>query len=216
MGLNLMVGCLAEAKEDDEEYYRDVLGIFSVLNQCLQENGLSTHQEPDDIDVFECEMWGYSGLHHLRRLAAYQALDKALYQPGGDSDDVIVDEYYAAVGNGDVSDLPYQHLMLHGDSEGFYLPQEFNRVLDPKEHSEQVGGAIGSSVALLKECRQLAEVLQLPLDMDHESDALWEVVDAPREGGALWQKYGKEAFSCLRLIRACETSLQNRAALAFC
>ena len=64
MGLSLQVGA-----EEDWDW-----DVYKALSTALAEAGLPPHVEPrelpDDL-TFSCQMWGYSGLHYLRRLAAY-------------------------------------------------------------------------------------------------------------------------------------------------
>jgi hypothetical protein len=77
LGLNLEVGILADLKRHDPDRYQNYREEFLRLNQFLVDSGLEHHQEPEDLpaeQVFSCQMWGYSGLHHLRRIAAHLAL----------------------------------------------------------------------------------------------------------------------------------------------
>jgi hypothetical protein len=77
LGLNLEVGILADLKRHDPDRYQHYSEEFQRLNHFLVDSGLAHHQEPEDLpaeQVFSCQMWGYSGLHHLRRIAAHLAL----------------------------------------------------------------------------------------------------------------------------------------------
>ncbi len=202
---------------------KDDLGsTLAALNQTLLQAGLKQHVEPMSVPQgqrFSCRMWGYSGLHHLRRLAAYTALGRELYAPGAEIDlaDAVVSEYYAATGNDDGSKLPFQHLMLHGDCEGFYVPQEFERVVLPGSACfKQVGGGIGSAHRLLSECTTLASVLELPLTLDPEAKEIWDAAREPGVGAEKWSRYGIESFTCIRLVRACEKSIETGSLLMFC
>jgi hypothetical protein len=221
MGLNLMVGYLAEAEEEDPETATDVQMQYSIVSECVAAATGAVFNEPLHLpreSRFSCEMFGYAGLHHLRRLAAYKALDVALYAPSSEcpNDDPVVRRYYQLVGNGDVSDLPFQHLMLHGDAEGCYVPVEFVRVIDPQENFALVGGGIGSSHRLLSECTLLAATIELPTSLDAEAQEVFEAADSPGEGAMKWQRFGIESFSCLRLMRGAQASIEAGAALVFC
>ncbi len=247
MGLNLWVGCLADTRREALSQLPEIirkspllsnaalnLGLpntsyvkslkrFRTLSKCIVTAGYLPHSEPLELseeESFSCQMWGYSGLHHLRRLAAYVALERELYTPARElpkEDDNVVQEYYSIVGNGDVSDLPFQHLMLHGDSEGYYVPQDFSRVIDPGErYFDVVGGGIGSAYRLLAECRSLADRIELPLTLDAEAPEVWAATGTSGTGQIKWQYFGMESFSCIRLIRACEQSIKTGAAVAFC
>lgn len=196
---------------------------FEATSKCLVVRGHNAHIEPFALPngaEFSCQMFGYSGLHHLRQLAAYVALDKELYEPTRklpSEKNLVVAEYDSLIGNGDVSELSYQHLTLHGDGEGVYVPQDFQRVVEPPaQYFSTVGGGIGSSIRLLEECKSLAAVLELPLDLDAESPEVWSATDQPGTGSTKWQRFGVESFSCIRLIRACERSIATGAAVVFC
>jgi len=88
-------------------------------------------------------------------------------------------------------------------------------VLFPPEELEIPGGMIGSSPRLLDETRRLAQAIELPLDMDPEADELWKAAETQGEGDALWQRYGVESFTCLRLYHAARHSIEHSAALVF-
>jgi hypothetical protein len=247
MGLSLCVGLLANRWRDQVERFpvplrgkssflsavrnfglvggdfRETQNVFNGLRDCLVFNGLSPHIEPIELPVesiFGCQMWSYRGLHQLRQFAAYTALSRELYSPvrtSGDEEDAVYAEYYRIVGNGDASELPYQHLALHSDSDGFYVPQDFERVLDTEPHwGKQLGWKIGSTIRLHQECLELASMLEIPLNLDIESMEVWNAPEQAGNGGEKWTHFGVESYSCLRLIRACEHSEKTGAAIAFC
>lgn len=233
MGLALEVGILSDLKLNDDEGYAIYKAEFEKLNRLLLEENLSPHKEPEDIEeeeIFSCEMLGYIGLHHLRRYAAYLALQKPEPKPVNydDSDDSIIDEYGKLATSQDpeallelfsksqTDYLPYQHLILHSDADGFYIPQNFEEVLFSTDDIKVVGGMVGSVHQLYDECTQLADHLEIPMDLDHESEKVFEAAGSPPTEGEKWKRYGIETFHCLRLIRACEASLQNNAAIVFC
>lgn len=241
MGLDLVVGWLAQAaREEDPETFARLREPYLALNEILLANRLPPHVEPLDIveaDMFEARMWGYGGLHSVRRLGAFWALKGRL--PTTEelqveaSEDPVVDELYAVhdaygyVIKPDrraldffTANLPkprYQHLLCHSDCEGFYVPLSFDLVLfdDAVPPRTSIGGIVGSSVRLLEECRELASVIDLPPGIDPNAESLWKAADSPREGGAVWQVYGVEAFCLAQLISGCERSLRSGAVLAF-
>lgn len=203
MGLSIQVGGFEDP------------GMYEGLSEALVQAGLSPHKEPDslgDDPAFSCQMRGYSGLHYLRRLAAYIGLGRGVPVPGtGDAtEDPVLEEYYDVLAPG------FEHLLLHSDAEGFYVPQDFEDVIFPDDALRIPGGTIGSSPRLLDECKRLAEWLELPLDTDPESDDVWDAADAPPSDGPKWKRYGNESFSCIRLIRAAEASIESGAAIVFC
>ena len=112
--------------------------------------------------------------------------------------------------------LRYEHVIVHSDAEGYYVPQDFERVIFPAKALKIPGGMIGSVPRLLQECRGLAKLLEIPAGLDIESDEVLEAAECPGSGKAKWQQYGIESFSCLRLMAACEASLKAGAAIVFC
>ena len=224
MGLALCVGVPSEIRESDPEYVAYFEEQVEAINGVLESFGLPPHREPFDVEderTFECDMIGYSGLHHLRRLAAHLALGKELPPPGDEdaAKDSVLSDYYrifdASFARGQATGMPFQHLIVHGDAEGYYLPVEFDDVIIPDASLEIAGGMLGSSHALLRECSELAQVLELPEDLSLEDEALFQAVENQGEGEAKWERYGVESYTCLALIKACGASIDTGAAIVF-
>jgi hypothetical protein len=233
MGLCLSVGILVEMKKCDEEGYGYCLEQFSKINKVLKKAGIDEHCEPEDIafkDTFSCDMWGYSGIHYLRRIAAYLAQGKGLPEPGDEDTykDSMVDSYYEVAANSNTglfkslfsirlpNELDFQHLMMHSDCEGYYIPLDFDDVLLSPKRFKIAGAMIGSTYRLYDECKELAKHLELPLELDHENERLLNAGENQGSGSSKWERYGIESFTCLRLLRACEVSLKHKAAIVFC
>lgn len=218
MGLAIEVGILADLRENDEDGFEEFDKQFKLINKFLTANGIPAYTEPIEIgeEVLSFEMWGYSGLHYLRRFAAILAATGEMPTPGNDdaADDPILQKYYA--NNGSTSEK-YKHLIIHSDAEGYYLPIDFSDVLFPSDEWEIDGdGMIGSSYRLLEECEELAKYLELPTDIDPESDDVWDSADAQGEGDLIWKRYGVESFVCLRLLLAAKFSIRTGSAIVFC
>jgi len=224
LGLALCVGVPSEIRDSDPEYVAYFEQQVEVINGVLESFGLTPHREPFDVEderTFECEMIGYSGLHYLRRIAAHLALGRELPPPGDDDagSDAVLHDYYkifdASFAQGKAAAMPFQHLIVHGDAEGYYLPVEFEEVIIPDASLEIAGGMLGSSQALLRECEELARALELPEGLSVEDDAVWEAADTQGEGEAKWERYGVESYTCLALIQASEASIETGAAVVF-
>ena len=240
MGLDIMVGWLARlAREEGLDELPELRRPFDLLNEVLAEAGMAPHHEPLDIpddQVFEAQMWGYGGLHAVRRLAAYHVLERRLPPPRGegddDSDDPVLAKLYQVHDRHFIAQRRnwlakwlspnppkpgFQHLLWHSDCEGFYIPRAFdNVVLDQAQpQREALGAMVGSAVSLLAECRELARLIDLPDGIDPQDESLWEAADAPATDGPLWTQYGVEAFGLACLIRGCELAIRNNAVLMF-
>lgn len=224
MGLTICVGIPSEIRDGDPEYVEYFEQQMEAVNGVLESFGLPEHREPLDIEderTAEFEMDDDSGLHYLRRLAAHLALRGELPPPGDDAaaSDAVLSDYYrifeASFTQGKAAGMPFQHLIVHGDAEGYYLPVEFDDVLIPDASLEIAGGMLGSSQALLRECRELARALELPEDLSPDDERVWSAADTQGEGETKWEQYGVESFTCLNLIRACEASVETGAAVVF-
>jgi hypothetical protein len=235
MGLNIVVGYLADQLEYDEEgtsWHREVL---RDLNLVLSEAGEAPHCEPEEIlgGSKSWESYGYSGLHHVRRLAGWLAIKRQLPPPcvyeKATDDPVLIkfyrqhDEYLRYGSKEGILGFfkrrkpPFSHLMLHSDAEGFYLPRALSEVLFD-QHSPQrdgIGGMVGSAQELLTECRELAAALSIPVGTDPEAEEIYENVEGPPTDGEPWQRLPIETFVVTRLIAACERSLETGAAIVF-
>jgi len=229
MGLAVEVGYLADLLANDEEGAESFRQDLGRLNDYLASIGLPPHNEPENCEVCSYDIYGYSGIHYLRRVAAYLDLRGILPPPGGQdaSEDKVMEEYYQLAGQQKTGLLgrffrraprprTFDHLLLHSDAEGYYLPQEFPSVLFPSESFEIPGGMIGSSWRLRDECERLAAALQLPLGLDPEAEEVWQASASQGQGDLQWQRYGIESFVCLRMYHACERSLERQAAIVFC
>lgn len=222
MGLAVHVGILLDVAESDPEMLDDFRGDLANANAVLAENGLPTYTEPaaGSWEPLSFDMYGYSGLHYLRRIAAYLAAGRGLPPPGDDdaSSDPVHEAYYDAVAGkprlfrkGPKFDRRFDHLLVHSDAEGFYVPVEFDDVL----FSEDVPGAmLGSSHALVRECEEVASALEIPPDIDPESEELWHASDEQGDGEG-WRRYGVESFTCVRLLAAARESVERGAAVVF-
>jgi hypothetical protein len=242
MGLDIAVGVLALEKQSaDPEDVAELMEPFTQLNLVLGEAGRELHREPVEVaQTFEAQMFGYGGLHAVRRLAAWIEIEGRLPpEPGGQdaSEDPVLqalnqrllqyDEDANAVPVHQLLDRllrrktpprsGFQHLLWHSDTEGFYVPQPFDEVVFDHAEIQRpfVGGMVGSSFRLLEDCRRLADQIELPITLDPESDILWEAAGAPSATGPLWGRYGVEAFCLARLLRASSVSIETGAAIVF-
>ena len=139
----------------------------------LRSEGLEEHVEPDEVDdIFSCHMLNYTGIHYLRRIAVHLALGKPNPVPGNREtyhNVALNEEYYESFNAG--KDMKYQHLLVHSDANGFYVPIDFKRVITTPT-LRLSGGWVGSPQRLQAECAELAGLLRMPLDMDYKSREL--------------------------------------------
>lgn len=219
MGLDMVVGILADGDSDNNsagEYADAIHADFTLIRELLGQAGAGPWDEPelDERDVLWFDMWGYSTLHTLRRLAVHLAENTRLPEPlmgRKATDDPLLETAYTDPPD----DLagPFTHLIHHSDCEGYYVPVDFPQVI---VDDGLAGAFLGSSVRLLAEARAIAAALGLPEDLDPESDKVLEAAAAETPADAGWQRYGTESYVCLQLINAAKHSLKTGAAIAFC
>ncbi len=228
MGLALTVGLLSDLKGNDAEGFSTFTSYFGEVDKVLTANNLPGHVEPDDVSPWDAEMYGYSGLHYLRRLAAYVDSGLELPPPGNadSSDDERLAAYFRHVGGEQPGVLKglfrktprfrrqFDHLIVHSDAEGFYLPLDFPDVLFADD-GQIPGGMVGSSPRLLAECDRLARILDIPSHITKDSDELWDAADSQGAGESRWKQYGVESFTCVALREACRVSIKTGAAVVF-
>ncbi|RYD60673.1 MAG: hypothetical protein EOP84_36695 [Verrucomicrobiaceae bacterium] len=219
MGLSIEVGIVADLLENDEEGAAHFQEEFSTLSGYLASVGLHPHTDPSEMDVISWDMYGYSGLHYLRRLAAHLHYSGTLPSPGDQtaSQDPLPQRYFSEF---EVSDLEkafggFDHLIIHSDAEGYYIPQNFETVLIPGETCPIAGGMIGSSYRLRDECIRIAGAIGLPLDLVPEDDQVFDAAESQGSGAATWERFGVESYCCLRLYKAAQHSIHTGAAIVF-
>jgi hypothetical protein len=228
VGLDLIVGIRALIDDDEGRAALDT--DLARFNGALTSAGISQHAEPEAsrAEVFTCQMWGYLGLHVLRRLAAHlqSHLDPEPFSRHSDAtDDRILKDLYrqwpteldergVATLRRTESVRRFDHLVFHSDADGMYLPIAFDDVVIGAGE-DGMGFAVGSSYALRRECQELADWLELPLDFDPEASEVWAAADSAPTVGAKWKRYGVESFCCLRLHRASSRSIDQGMALVF-
>lgn len=228
MGLCIIVGVYQDYAEDPECALVHE-SESELMEPGLAKAGLRPHVEPKEVDGSSWDMFGYGGLHTLRRLAAHVDAGRPLpppaeYETAGK--DPLIRLYstlpakqrpglFARLfGRRERFLRSFDHLMEHSDCEGYYLPQDFEEVLFLGDDLLG-GGMVGSSVRLLDECERLARALGLPDDIDSGSDEIYEQISDPDPNATGWRAYGYEAHACISLLEASRLSVETGCAIAF-
>lgn len=233
MGLELVVGYLADLADDEDDVRRDFLEDVAAVRGALRDAGLGDWDEPTDPagDSSGFDMYGYAGLHYLRRIAAHLAAGEPMPAPGGEDapedpvllaayergprHQIVIDEGPAEEqgGAGDAAGA-FDHLIHHNDAEGLYVPIDFSPVL---LDTRLTGVAVGSAYRLLDDCQAIATRLGIPDGIDADDETLWTAPDHQGESGVpAWQRYGVESYTCVQLMQAAQDSIDIGAAVVFC
>ncbi len=213
MGLAIGVGMLAEFAATNPETAKRIREELEVINQRLREAGLPRHGEPESFDEelssrASLTSFPYSWLHYLRRFAAHVMRDPRWVpypiEPGEDpADDPVLRQMYRALSS---------HLLCHSDSEGYYLPVDFEELLLDPDHKIR-GGVVGSSYRLREELVGLADPLEIPVDgKGHLTDEVARQISTQRPSGA---PFAVERLVWLALYEAARLSIEHDTAILF-
>jgi hypothetical protein len=212
MGLAIQVGMLAYFNENDPEGADWLRESIDLVNEVLGENGLPTHLEPEILNISSRTSWGfsYSWIHHLRRFYA-RSIDDPDWIPTPTpsdedpaDDDVLDNEMY----------MFDSHLICHSDSQGFYLPIDFDEIIvDDKKQERIVAGFLCSSYRLRDELVAIAPKLGIILEDKHltEAEATKIAKDSQSQQG-LWI----EKIVWISLFEATRLSIEHKTAICFC
>ena len=155
-----------------------------------------------------CCSFPYSFIHYLRRFYA-----KTVSQPdwvpvavaeGEDpaSDPVVEDE----------SMMFESHLLCHSDSEGFYLPVEFDEIVTD-DNGRITGGLLCSSYKLLNKLIYIAPKLGIELLDSQLSDDEAERINQLAESE---EGFYRELCVWIALYEAASLSVEHKTAISFC
>lgn len=219
MGLDASVGLVAFYLEDEaDSKVRPFTEDVAAVNDALREAGLPRFSEPpgDGFEPVELTLGPSSALQALRRVAAHAWGGRDVPEPteGPAEEDPLLVSYYESRGEGDGEGPRFDHLVLHSDSSGYYVPFDFEAVIRP-DVSSVLSGEVGSSQRLSEELGRLADLLGLPVDLDPDADELWRAYDSTPADASGWRCHGVESFVCARLLHASRASVERGALLAF-
>jgi hypothetical protein len=140
--------------------YRTLFPQQQIINRVLTAAGLPPYTGPAGGAPLCLRIGSYSRLASLMYHAAEVALGP---RPRGQAHtEYLVRGYDAAYPP--PATPPWQHLAVHSDCEGYFVPLDFPRVLDGG--ADLVGRFLGSAVRVRAECEQLADLHGFPLVRD--------------------------------------------------
>ena len=160
MGVEVeVVVCPEVFRPDPPRGHATLFPHLQVINRVLGAVGLPPYLGP----------WG--GQHLCLRIGSYSTLAGLMYhaadlalgsrQYGLSYHDYVIEGYSRMYAD---SEPLFQHLTLHRDCDGYFVPIDFPRVLDGGD--ELVGQYLGSAVRVRAECEALADLHGFPLFRD--------------------------------------------------
>jgi hypothetical protein len=167
--------------------------------------------EPDLRLAEGLNVGGYSSLHKLRGLAI-MVMDgrQAIRDAGEDELDQAAESYYSSGRSGG----RFRHLLDHPDSEGYYVPIEFNEplVIDGQRLADGLAMTVvaGSSQGLLKELIELGTWIEL------DKGGVFELTEGELTTLFNQHRWPNVAYAWLVLIQAVRESVSKSCFLQFC
>ncbi len=143
MGLSVLVGVLADLCAHAPEGAEWAAKNLAAVAALMETSGLPPHQEPKGVAVWSADAYGYGGLHHLQEIVGLVWQGKAI--PKGPLDDKYPTEtalFQAALPQltpsklrrffkGRKTKIPFIHLVVHSDVDGYYFPIDFETPFAP-------------------------------------------------------------------------------------
>lgn len=152
---------------DDEDYKSFYAGLLEQMLSHLKSDEASKFKLASSKAIDYCEQIGsYSAAQLLRNYAAYLAVHGK--PPERSNTEFIIGPELEKMYEGLIPFEPFNHLIDHSDSEGYYLPIDFEKPLNFEV--KQTGTArawmcdVGSSQALLRELDELNKHFNMPGD----------------------------------------------------
>jgi hypothetical protein len=206
MGVDFVVAALADLLEHDEEGAEGLREDLADVNRVLVANGLPPHEEPERL-VVESRA-GVSGvpcefLHTLRRAFAHALLEPGrpltpLRKNESPTRDLLIRR----------ASTRASHLLYHSDNDGFYVPLDFELVI---EDESLTGRKLGSSQRLFAELIPVARLLGIRLEGERLSDDEAKQIRADPNDAPLF----RERLVWLMMFEAARLSVAHRTAIAF-
>lgn len=209
MGLGIGIGIMADAQQHDPEAAEWIQEDMAAINTQLSRGGYATHNEPLESPTEQSravvDSFPYSFLHTLRRAYAHCIEDPGQpitpLQPGQDaSRDPVLKSHTSSA----------SHLIWHSDAEGYYVPVEFDLVI---EDESLPGAMLGSSQRLLDELVAVAPSIGITLSDRGLSDT--EAQRINEAGESEDGPFAIELLVWICLFEAARLSVKHGYAISF-
>ncbi|MGW1107681.1 hypothetical protein [Streptomyces sp. NPDC002540] len=214
MGLSISVGLLYDQARNDAEGLDHHRRSFARLGRALMTEGISWH-EPEITDPPRAHTFSggfpYGYLTQLRRILVLANLGEPI-TPAPAVSERQYDRDLEKIR--DEMSMFASHLLCHSDSDGYYVPVDFDDPLFlPAEAEVEGAGMVGSSQRLLAELSGIAPSIGISLDdkgvpsgAEGTEPAVTPATDGPFE---------TERFAWYALYQACRASITGGHAIVF-
>lgn len=212
MSLAISVGVLACGPAADPEAVAYDRQAFAHINRVLAENELPQHDEPEDLPSFpyrgQLISFPYHWLPYLYRAVAFARRAPNQFTPvaagvNPAKDKRIDTELYT---------FAESHLICHSDSEGYFVPIDFDSPICDNEPGGLPGRVLGSSQQALKELIKTAPLLGIKLEnMALSDNDAHTIAKEPDDSHPLWI----ERKVWLSMFEAFRYSVEYRCAVVY-
>ncbi|WP_461535245.1 hypothetical protein [Spongorhabdus nitratireducens] len=205
MGLAISSSEYAYYLKEDPEGAEWMEEDFNIINSALKKNGILEHSEATevpDVAMSSIEGFPYSFLHYLRRVFALDKLGKPVTPTNGNlttEDDNFIME---------ASEMLDSHLLCHSDTEGYYVPIDFDEVIFDEKLP---GGMLGSSQRLFSEILKVAHLIGIEINGSEISESTHQELAKADES----HPYYIERVVWFNLFENCQNSIENNTLISF-
>lgn len=216
MGLGISVGLLCDLARsgDDPEGVEYHSTAFEQLTQALAKEDIDWREPEVSHEGNEGHFsagFPYSYLSSVRRIYTLAQHDEPIRPASAMSDE----QYELDLEDVTEETLMFEsHLLCHSDSDGYYIPVDFEDPLYLSEGAAPDGpGMVGSSQRLRTELAGIASAIGLQLEADGglSADQI-EAVQRAEEH----HPFATERYTWMVLYLACQASIEGGHAIVFC
>jgi hypothetical protein len=212
MSLAISVGVLACGPEADPEAVAYDRKNFRHINRVLAANGLPLHHEPESLPPFKYRgqiiSFPYAWTPYLLRAVAYGMRAPNEFRPVRAGESPAKDRRLDA----EQCTFAESHLICHSQTEGYFVPIDFEDVLVDKRKDGLTGRLLGSSQRALEELVKTAPLLGIALKGRKLSDrAARAIAKEPDESHPCWIER-KVWFSMFEAFR---DSVEHKCAIVY-
>lgn len=212
MSLAICVGVLTGGAAADPEAVAHDRANFQHIHRLLAANGLPFHEEPESLPELTYQgqliSFPYHWTPYLLRAVAYALHGPKKFAPVADGENPSQDKQLDAARY----TFAESHIICHSQTEGYFVPIEFEDVIADNEPGGLTGRLLGSSQRALAELVRTAPLLDIPLvDQQLSDEAARSIAREPDESHPSWI----ERKVWLAMFEAFRHSVEHKCAVVY-
>jgi hypothetical protein len=212
MSLAIHVGVLACGDGADPDAVNLDRQNFRHINRLLAERELPLHEEPESLPKLtyrgQLISFPYLWTPYLLRAVAHALHAPREFGPVRAGEDPSQDKQIDAA----LYTFAESHIICHSQTEGYFVPIDFEDVIADNRKGGLTGRLLGSSQRALKELVRTAPLLEIPLvDKQLSDDAARSLAKEPDESHPCWI----ERKVWLSMFEAFRHSVEHKCAVVY-